>query len=115
MKQSCKQIFKICNKKWYVIDKERKDDNSDENPIKFLTSSIESSLYDYFDAYILVTGNTTVARTIAAVNASKSNSLLQLHKLHLKIVSHLKNVGQKSIKILLKKQVLLILQCLFTI
>ena len=33
---------------------------SHENPIKFLTSSLESSLCDYSDAYILVTGNITV-------------------------------------------------------
>ena len=35
------------------------------DPIKFLTKSIESSLCDYSDAYILVTGNITVTRTIA--------------------------------------------------
>ena len=40
---------------------------SHENPIKFLTNSIESSHCDYSDAYILVTGNITVTRTIAAV------------------------------------------------
>ena len=38
---------------------------SHENEIKFLTSSLESSLCDYSDAYILVTGNITVTRTIA--------------------------------------------------
>ena len=31
-----------------------------ENPIKFLTSSLESSLCDYSDAYVLVAGNITV-------------------------------------------------------
>ena len=35
------------------------------DPIKFLTKSIESSLCGYSDAYILVTGNITVTRTIA--------------------------------------------------
>ena len=30
---------------------------SHENPIQFLTNSLESSLCDYFDAYFLVTGN----------------------------------------------------------
>ena len=38
---------------------------SHENPIKFLTNSIESSHCDYSDAYILVTGNITVTRAIA--------------------------------------------------
>ena len=33
---------------------------------QFLTKSIESGLCDYFDAYILVTGNIAVTRTIAA-------------------------------------------------
>ena len=31
-----------------------------QDEIKFLTSSLESSLCDYSDAYILVTGNITV-------------------------------------------------------
>ena len=47
-------------KKWYVIDSESKGNYSHENPIKFLTSSLESSLCDYSDAYILVTGNINV-------------------------------------------------------
>ena len=32
---------------------------SEDDPVKFLTKSIESSLCDYSDAYILVTGNIT--------------------------------------------------------
>ena len=39
---------------------------SHHNPIKLLTKSIESSLYDYSDAYILVTGNIAVTRTFAS-------------------------------------------------
>ena len=38
-----------------------KGNYSPVNRIKFLTSSLESSLCDYSDAYILVTGNITVA------------------------------------------------------
>ena len=56
---------KFATKKWYVIDSESKGNYSHHNPIKFLTKSIESSLCDYSDAYILVTGNITVTRTIA--------------------------------------------------
>ena len=52
--------LKICNKKWYVIDSESKGVYSHENPIKFLTSSLESSLCDYSDAYVLVTGNIAI-------------------------------------------------------
>ena len=59
------------SKKWYVIDSESKGVYSHENPIKFLTSSLESSLCDYSDAYILVTGNITVTRTIAVAAGNR--------------------------------------------
>ena len=51
--------------KWYIIDSEAKGNYSTDNEIRFLTRSIESSHCDYSDAYILVTGNITVTRTIA--------------------------------------------------
>ena len=54
------EYTKFATKKWYVIDSESKGNYSHENPIKFLTSSLESSLCDYSDAYILVTGNINV-------------------------------------------------------
>ena len=47
--------------KWYIIDSETKGNYSHENPTKFLTSSLESSLCDYSDACVLVTGNIAVA------------------------------------------------------
>ena len=50
---------KFATKKWYIIDNESKGNYSHENPIKVLTKSIESSLSDYSDAYILVAGNIT--------------------------------------------------------
>ena len=50
----------FATKKWYVIDSESKQNYSHEDPINFLTKSLESSLYDYSDAYILVTGNIDV-------------------------------------------------------
>ena len=55
------EYSKFTTKKWYVIDSESKAVYSHENPIKFLTKSIESSHCDYSDAYVLVTGNITVA------------------------------------------------------
>ena len=58
---------KFGTKIWYVIDSESKGNYSHKNPIKFLKNSLESSLCDYSDAYILVIRNTTVTRTIAAV------------------------------------------------
>ena len=53
---------KFATKKWYIIDNESKGNYSHENPIKFLTKSIESSLCDYSDAYILVTGSIRITR-----------------------------------------------------
>ena len=49
--------MKICNKKWFIVDSEANGNYSPNNEIKFLTNSLESSLCDYSDAYILVTGN----------------------------------------------------------
>ena len=56
-------------KKWYVIDSESKGKYSHHDPIKFLTKSIESSLCDYSDVYILVTGDIAVKRKNAADTA----------------------------------------------
>ena len=53
---------KFATKKWYVIDSEAKGNYSTDKEIKFLNRSIESSLFDYSDAYILVTGNINVTR-----------------------------------------------------
>ena len=62
---------KFATKKWYVIDSESKGNYySHYDPIKFLTKSIESSLCHYSEAYILVTWNITVTRTIAAAGGN---------------------------------------------
>ena len=70
---------KFATKKWYIIDNESKSNYSHENP----TKSIESSLCDYSDAYILVTGNINVT-------GGDANTKVAFKNLH-----HLKNVGQK--------------------
>ena len=57
---------KFATKSWIIIDSESKDNYSHQNPIKFLTSSLESNLCDYSDAYILVTGNITATPNNAA-------------------------------------------------
>ena len=74
---------RFATKKWYIIDSESNGNYSQNDEIKFLTRSIESSLCDYSDAYILVTGNIT---------ATPNNAATQVV---LKIVHHLKNVEQK--------------------
>ena len=51
------------------INSESKGNYLNEDPIKFLTDSLESSLCDYSDAYILVTGNIGITRNIAVANA----------------------------------------------
>ena len=63
---------KFATKTWYVIDSVSKD-YSHENPIKFLTSSLESNLCDYSDAYILVTGNITAVSDNAATQVVFKN------------------------------------------
>ena len=48
-------------KKWYVIDSQTKKDKYKQGgTIKFETETIKSSLCNYSDAFILVTGNITV-------------------------------------------------------
>ena len=64
---------KFATKKWYVIDSESKGNYSKDDPIKFLTKSLESSLCDYSDAYILVTGNITATPNNAATQVVFKN------------------------------------------
>ena len=66
LNSSKNEYSKFATKKWYLITSESKSDYSHEDPIKLLTKLIESILYDYSNAYILVTGNIAVTRTIAA-------------------------------------------------
>ena len=64
---------KFATKKWYIIDSESNGNYSHHNPIKFLTKSIESSLCDYSDAYILVTGNINVTNGDANTKVAFKN------------------------------------------
>ena len=63
------EYSKFATRKWYVIDSESKSNYSHENPIQFFANSLESSLCDYSDAYILVTG------TIAVVGADNNTKV----------------------------------------
>ena len=51
---------KFATKKWYIIHSESKGNYLPNTEIKFLTRSLESSLCDYSDAHILVTGTINV-------------------------------------------------------
>ena len=53
-------------KKWHIIDSESNGNYSQNDEIKFLKRSIESILCDYYDAYILVTGNIAATPNNAA-------------------------------------------------
>ena len=64
---------KSATKKGYIIDSESNGNYSQNDERKFLTRSIESSLCDYSDAYILVTGNITVTSNNAAAQVLFKN------------------------------------------
>ena len=92
---------KFATTKWYVIDSESKGNYSDENLIKFVTKSLESSVCDYSDAYILVTQNIVVGGDANTKATFKNCALFR--------------VGHKLMTHMLTIQKLLILQCLYTI
>ena len=60
-------IQDLQQKNGIIIDSESNDNYSQNDEIKFLTRSIESSLCDYSDAYILVTGNISATPNNAAI------------------------------------------------
>ena len=61
LNDSRNQESKVATKKWYVIDSQTtKDKYKQGDVIKFETETIKSSLCNYSDAFILVTGNITV-------------------------------------------------------
>ena len=88
---------KFVTKKWNIINSESKGNYLPDNRITFLTSSLESSLCDYSAAYVLVKGNITVT-------GGNANT-----KVAFKNVHHLKNAEQKTMRLLLMKQNILIL------
>ena len=93
---------KFATKKWYIIDNESKGNYSHENPIKFLTNSLESSLCDYSGAYILVTGNITATPNAATQVVFKNCAPFE-------------KCNAEINETFIVCQILLILQCLCTI
>ena len=62
LNDSSNEELKFATKKWYVIDSQTaKGKYKQGDTTKFETETIKSSLFDYSDAFILVTGNITVA------------------------------------------------------
>ena len=61
LNDSSNEESKFSTKKWYVIDiQTAKGKYKQGDTIKFETETIKSSLCNYSDAFILVTGNITV-------------------------------------------------------
>ena len=61
LNDSSNEESRFATKKWYVIDSQTtKGKYKQGDTIKFETETIKSSLCDYSDAFILVTGNITV-------------------------------------------------------
>ena len=65
---------RFATKKWYIIDSESNGNYSQNDEIKFLTRSIESSLCDYSDAYNLVKGNMSATPNDEATQVIFQNS-----------------------------------------
>ena len=64
--------FKFRTRNWVEINDEVRGTYSHNKQNKFKTSMLRSSLCDYNDAYILVTGNITVNNT--AVDGAGANN-----------------------------------------
>ena len=86
---------KFATKTWYVIDIQTKKGKNKRGD----TETIKSSLCDYSDAFILVTGN-------IKVNANNNTDVACVH--------YFLYVQQKIMYCLLTKQIIFTLQCLCT-
>ena len=70
---------KFATRKWYIINDQNNGHygkgNEDENDstIKFETKVIKRNLCDYFDAYIIVTGDIKIADIAADTNVAFKN------------------------------------------
>ena len=88
---------------WYVIDSQTaKGKHKQGNTIKFETETIKSSLCDYSDAFILVTGD-------IAVNSADNTDIA------FKNCAPFSTCTTKTNDILWTKQIIFTLQCLRTI
>ena len=71
---------KFATKNWYVIDSQTAKGKYEQgNIIKFETETIKSSLCDYSDAFILVTGNITVTANDNTDGSFKNCTIFYMH------------------------------------
>ena len=66
------QPSKFRTRNWVEINDEARGTYSPNKQIKFKTSMLRSSLWDYSDAYILAKGNVTVNNTAAEAAATNN-------------------------------------------
>ena len=90
------EYTKFATKKWYVIDSETSGAYSENEQIKFLTKSIESSLCDYSNAYILVTENITSKGAPFGTCITKINEAFVDEAKHINITMPLNNLIEYS-------------------
>ena len=93
-----------------IIDSESNGNYSQNDEIKFLTRSIESSLCDYSDAYILFTGNISVKKRNAADTANLA--LGAITQVVYKNCAPFEKCRTEINENFVDKQILLTLQCL---
>ena len=55
------EYSRFATNKWNIIDSKSNGNYAHENPVNIFKKSIESSLCDYSDAYVLATGNINIA------------------------------------------------------
>ena len=78
----------FATKRWYVVNDQNNKDSGEGNEssttANFETKVIKSSLWDYSDAYILVTGNITAAGSNDNTRVAFKNlcSIYQIHNSH---------------------------------
>ena len=77
MNDSDNESSKLAIRKWYIINDQNNGQygrgNENDSTIKFETKVIKPNLYDYSDAYILVTGDIKVTNIAADANVAFKN------------------------------------------
>ena len=94
LNDSNNEEFKFTTKKWYVIDSQTtKGKYKQGNTIKFETETIKSSLCDYSDAFVLVTGNITVEanndRDVAFKNCAPFSTCITINDIFVDEASYI--------------------------
>ena len=68
------QPSKFRTKNWVEVNDESRGTYNVDSQIRFKTSMLRSSLFDYSDAYIFVSATITVSNTAAAAATAAANN-----------------------------------------